>query len=108
VAPFELLFGDGFPFPWFPDVARRAMNENPYTCPEVLARLDGLLEGDLVEREAAFVGAHLQACGSCRAALRVHEGVSALLSRADSRRAPLELRRRVIEALLEEDRRRPD
>lgn len=84
------------------------MSNSGYGCPDVLALLDDFGAGELLADDAKKFAAHLEACASCRAALRVHEGISALVRRADARHAPQELRQRVLEALREEDRRRPD
>ncbi len=75
------------------------------SCPDVLASLDSLLEGELEVTDSERVKAHIHVCAACRSALLRHERLADLLRQADRRSAPADLRRRVIETLLEEDRR---
>ncbi|HZD04955.1 MAG TPA: zf-HC2 domain-containing protein [Longimicrobiales bacterium] len=69
-------------------------------CHDALSRLYELLDGELDDRTAGQVAAHLEACRRCYPHLASERAFKAALRRAlEGRKAPRELRRRVLRLL---------
>lgn len=74
-------------------------------CDEVVREMSAYVDGELNVERAAEVALHLVRCAPCRAR---YESESALVKRirgGSTSPAPQEVRRGIIERLLEEDRR---
>lgn len=74
-------------------------------CDEVVREMSAYVDGELNVKRAAEMALHLVRCTSCRAR---YESESALVERLRGRStppAPKEVRRGIVERLLEEDRR---
>ncbi len=81
------------------------MSEDDLLCRDVIERLPDYLDGELQPEIRDAVAAHLRSCARCRASARFQGELVETLHRTRSPAAPGELRRRIVEALLDEDRR---
>jgi hypothetical protein len=76
------------------------------TCREVIMRLADYLEAALDRLTRLRVSLHLWRCAECRAYLATYRRTIALAGRSGRVEAPMEVRHRVTQALLERWRRR--
>ncbi len=75
------------------------------TCNELQRELSAYLDGTLSAEKAGRLARHLEGCAACRARYEREQAVVKRLRRVKEPPAPAELRRRIIDDLLEEDRR---
>ena len=71
-------------------------------CDHVIARLWEYIDGELTEESAAKVRAHLDVCSRCFPQYDFQRAYKEFARRSAKQPMPLELRRRVFEAILEE------
>lgn len=76
-------------------------------CDEVGREMSAYIDGELNVERAAHVALHLVACGPCRTRYERESEIVHRLRARPTPPVPPEVRRRIVERLLEEDRTDP-
>lgn len=74
-------------------------------CDQVIERLWEFVDGELDDRDCEAVQAHLDICARCFPEYDFRQAYRRFMSAAGNGSAPVEVRRRVFAAILEEERR---
>ncbi len=79
-------------------------DERMIPCDHVIAQLWEYLDGDLDELRSEQVRRHLEICARCFPEYDFRRAYLRFMRRCSTQQVPQELRRRVFEAILEEER----
>lgn len=81
------------------------MTQGAATCDELRRELSAFLDGELSAEKAVRLARHLERCDECRARYESEKAAVKRLKAVREPPVPPELRRRIIQELLDEDRR---